>query len=158
MITIRLILRMQVRCAAPVADWSLNMARFLHQLGRFSARHPWPVVSVWLAVLVAAITAFLVWGGSLGSSVTIPGTPTAQVTARLQEALPKAAGGTGTVVFATKDGAAFTREQKQQISAAIDRAAQTPHVEVAVDPFATEHEREARTQELTTAELRLAQG
>ena len=119
------------------------MAEFLYRLGRASARRGWLVVVAWVLVIAAAGGAFAVWGGTLSTAITIPGTSTAEVTARLQAALPQASGGTGTVVFSSTDGSALTTTQQAAITAVIKRAAQVNGVEAVVDPFATTAQRAA---------------
>ncbi|SEE82967.1 MMPL family transporter [Jiangella alba] len=46
----------------------------LERLGRACARHAWPVIGVWLVVLVAAVGADRVWGGTFSDDFTLPGT------------------------------------------------------------------------------------
>src|SRR5690606_11780178 len=92
------------------------MAELLYRLGRACARRARTVLAAWLAVLVLAGAAFVAFGGTLASSFSIPGTPTADVTERLQTALPEASGGTGTIVLTTEDGAPFTPEQEAQVA------------------------------------------
>ncbi|MBN0039256.1 MMPL family transporter [Cellulosimicrobium cellulans] len=116
------------------------MAELLYRLGRACARRARTVLAAWLAVLVLAGAAFVAFGGTLASSFSIPGTPTAEVTERLQTALPEAAGGSGTVVFATDDGSAFTPEQEAEISDRLAAAEDVDGVEAAVDPFTTQAE------------------
>ena len=59
------------------------MAELLYRLGFGSSKRPWTVISSWLVVLALAVGGFLAFGGTLTSSITIPGTPTSQVTDRL---------------------------------------------------------------------------
>ena len=80
-------------------------------------------ILAWLLALALAVGAFLAFGGTLTSAVTIPGTPTAQVTDRLKEEFPDAARGTGQVLFVTEDGAPFTQEQKDGVAAALGQVA-----------------------------------
>ncbi|MFT8637046.1 MAG: MMPL family transporter [Pseudoclavibacter sp.] len=115
------------------------MATLLHRLGRFSTRRPWTVIVTWLILLVLALTAYGLWHGTLTSTVTIPGTPTSKVTDQLAAKLPHARGGSGTVVFQTQDGAAFTAAQRAQIATALHDAAKLPGVKATVDPFVTQN-------------------
>ena len=98
------------------------MAEFLYRLGRASARRARSVLALWFAVLVVAGIAFALFGGTLSSSISIPNTPTTQVTDRLQQELPEASGGSGSVVLQTEDGSAFTPEQREAISALVEDA------------------------------------
>lgn len=124
------------------------MAGLLYRLGRSSARHPWRVVAAWLVALLVAGAAYLGFGGTLVSTVSIPGTATDRLTQRLQEELPGTSGGTGTVVFSTADGEAFDETQRAGVAAAVAAAAEVEGVQTAVDPFATEAQRAAQAQQL----------
>ncbi|MCO7275347.1 MMPL family transporter [Cellulosimicrobium cellulans] len=134
------------------------MAELLYRLGRASARRARTVLAAWLAVLVLAGAAFVAFGGSLASSFSIPGTPTAEVTERLQTALPEASGGSGTVVFATEDGSAFTPEQEAAISDRLAAAEEVDGVETAVDPFATQAELADQRQQVEDGRTQIEAG
>ena len=134
------------------------MAELLYRLGRFSARRARTVIAVWLAVLAIAGGAYVVAGGTLASGFTIPGTPTAEVTARLESEFPEASGATGTVVMHTRDGAAFTAEQQAAISDVVARVAALDGVAQVVDPFATEAERAARVDEIAQGRAQVEEG
>ncbi|MGN6240338.1 MAG: MMPL family transporter [Cellulosimicrobium cellulans] len=134
------------------------MAELLYRLGRASARRARTVLAAWLAVLVLAGAAFVAFGGSLASSFSIPGTPTAEVTERLQTALPEASGGSGTVVFVTEDGSAFTPEQEAEISDRLAAAEDVDGVETAVDPFATQAELADQRQQVEDGRTQIEAG
>jgi len=122
------------------------MAELLYRLGRGAARRPFVVITAWLVVLVGAVVAWSVGAGTLAGGITIPGTPTAQVTERLEREFPEVAGGTGTVVLRTTDGTPFTDEQRAALADVIAEAGRVDGVETVVDPFATEAERAAAEQ------------
>ena len=134
------------------------MAEFLYRLGQGAARRARTVLGVWIAVLAVAGIAFALFGGTLSTAISIPGTPTTQVTDRLQQELPEASGGTGSVVFQTEDGSPFTQEQKDAIAALVTDASEVDGVENAVDPFATEAEREAQRAQLEEGQAQLDAG
>ena len=134
------------------------MAEFLYRLGRASARRARSVLALWFAVLVVAGIAFALFGGTLSSSISIPNTPTTQVTDRLQQELPEASGGSGSVVLQTEDGSAFTPEQREAISALVEDAKGVDGVENALDPFATEAQREEQVQQLAAGQAQLDAG
>lgn len=133
------------------------MAELLYRIGRFAARRAWPVIAGWLTALVAAGVAFAVAGGTLGTAITIPGTPTQQVTDRLAAELPEASGGTANVVFHTDDGAAFTDEQRAAVSAALAAAGDVDDVQTVVDPFASAEQRAAQQEQVTAGRAQLEQ-
>ena len=134
------------------------MAEFLYRLGQGAARRARTVLGVWIAVLAVAGIAFALFGGTLSTAISIPNTPTTQVTDRLQQELPEASGGTGSVVFQTEDGSPFTQEQKDAIAALVTDASEVDGVENAVDPFATEAEREAQRAQLEEGQAQLDAG
>ncbi|MDT0165462.1 MMPL family transporter [Actinotalea sp. AC32] len=134
------------------------MAEVLYRLGRLAARRPRTVVLVWVAVLALAGVGYAVGGGTLAANVTIPGTPTADVTDRLAEEFPEASGGTGTVVLRTEDGSAFTAEQQEAVRDRIAAAADVDGVEQVVDPFATEADRAEQQATVDGGRTQLEQG
>ncbi|MFC4555019.1 MMPL family transporter [Georgenia faecalis] len=111
------------------------MAELLYRLGRFSARRAWIVVTAWLVALVASGGAFVAFGGTLSTAIDIPGTPTAQVTERLQEQFPEASGGSGTVVLHTEDGKEFTAEQQTALADVFEKVGEVDGVTAVVNPF-----------------------
>ncbi|PFG41005.1 RND superfamily putative drug exporter [Georgenia soli] len=127
------------------------MAELLYRLGRFAARRAWLVVSAWLVVLVAVGAAFATFGGTLSTAITIPGTPTAEVTDRLQAEFPDAAGGTGTVVLHTADGSPFTDAQRDALTGVFAEVSDVEGVSTVVDPFAV-------TAQLADQEKQIADG
>ena len=124
------------------------MANLLYRLGRFSAHRAWTVIVAWLVVLAIAGGGFLAFGGTLTSSLSIPGTETERVTNELDERLEGVSGATATVVFQAEDGEALTEGQQKDISALLEDVADIEGVDSTVDPFATAAERAAQEQEL----------
>ncbi|WP_022890425.1 MMPL family transporter [Agromyces italicus] len=123
------------------------MAELLYRLGRFAAHRPWRIVVAWVVALGLAAGGFLAFGGTLTSSMSIPGTETDRVTAELQGELDDLGGATGTVVFQADDGEAFTEEQQAEIGALLGRIAKLDGVATVVDPFVAQAERdEAQAQ------------
>src|SRR6188768_3178876 len=98
------------------------MAQLLYRIGGFASRRSRTVIITWLAILAVAGVAFAFGGGHLADGLSIPGTPTAQVTERLAAEFPAAAGGSGTIVFRTDDGSSFTDAEKAAITARIGAA------------------------------------
>jgi len=131
------------------------MAEFLYRTGRWCARRAKTVIAAWALLLAAAAAAYVLFGGALTTAFSIPDTPTEAVTEQLKDAIPAAAGGTGTIVLSTENGAAFTAEQQAQISELVTRAGDTDGVANAVDPFATEAERAAQAQAVTDGQIQI---
>lgn len=134
------------------------MAALLFRLGSFAARRAWAVIISWVVILGLAVTAFLTLGGTLSNSFDIPGTASGAVTDELAEKLPDRAGGTGTVVYKTTDGSAFTDAQKQAISALAASAKDLDGVADVNDPFATAQQQADQAQQLADAQEQVTDG
>ena len=134
------------------------MAEFLYRLGRGSARHARKIIAAWFAVLLVAGVAFAVGGGTLSTSMSIPGTPTAEVTDRLAAEFPSASGGTGNIVAQSTTGKPFTEAQQEAIGILTADAAKIDGVETVVDPFITEAQRTDSAQSIKEGRGKLADG
>ncbi|KGM03214.1 MMPL family transporter [Cellulomonas cellasea] len=134
------------------------MAELLLRLGSWSARRARTVVAAWLVVLALVGGAYALLGGTLASSVSIPGTPTAEVTDRLATELPAAAGGTAGVVLTTASGEEFTAEQREGITRLAEGVADVDGIETVVDPFATEAQRAEQAAQLESGRAQIEQG
>ncbi|HJX78643.1 MMPL family transporter [Glutamicibacter sp.] len=132
------------------------MAEFLYRLGRGSARHARKIIAAWFAVLLAVGIAFAIGGGTLSNAMSIPGTPTAEVTDRLAREFPEASGGTGSIVAQTSSGEAFTAEQEQAIGAIVTEAKGIDGIETVIDPFATESDRSDQAAAIKDAQQQIA--
>jgi RND superfamily putative drug exporter len=137
------------------------MAEFLYRVGRWCARRAKTVIAAWVAVLAAAAAAYVLFGGAFATTLSIPGTPTEEVTDHLAEALPEAAGGTGSIVLSTENGEPFTDDQKTAIAALVAEAGGVDGVAAVIDPFATESQRDDQQAQIdqgrTQVEAGLAQ-
>ncbi|MFF5076114.1 MMPL family transporter [Actinoplanes sp. NPDC000266] len=125
------------------------MAELLYRLGRFSARRAWTVLIAWVVILGLSVTAYFAFGGTLSSQVTIPGTKTDQVTQQLAQRFPSASGGSGTIVFHTANGAAFTGEQKAGVAALLKSTGELDGVASTTDPFATQQQATEQAAQVT---------
>ncbi|GAA4918527.1 RND superfamily putative drug exporter [Stackebrandtia albiflava] len=134
------------------------MAELLYRLGAFAARRAWRVVAAWFVVLLAAGAGFVMGFGTLTTSFDIPDTASADVIEELERELPDFSGASGTVVFQTADGTAFTEGQRAEISALIEDTDGLPDVADVVDPFATEEQRAARERELADGRDQIEDG
>jgi RND superfamily putative drug exporter len=114
------------------------VAKFLYQIGMGAARRAWVVVTAWVLVLGFSAAAMLGFAGKLTTSMTIDGLKAQQVIDQLKVSFPAASQGSGTVVFHTRDGKAFTATQRSAITAALTKVTDVPFVAAVVDPFATE--------------------
>ncbi|KJL24439.1 Membrane protein YdfJ [Microbacterium oxydans] len=134
------------------------MASLLYRLGSFAARKAWTVIVSWVLILGLGIGAFLTLGGTLSNSFDIPGTASGAVTDELADKLPDTAGGTGTVVYSTKDGSPFTDEQKQAISDLAVSAEDLDGVARVIDPFDAQKQQDEQAQKLADGQTQVADG
>jgi RND superfamily putative drug exporter len=134
------------------------MASLLYRLGRFSARRAWLVIVSWVVVLGLAGGAFALFGGTLSSAVSIPGTATQEVSDELAEKFPAASGGRGTVVFTTTDDTAFTEEQKTAIGELLAETVDLDEVKATTNPFDTQAQIDAGAQQVEDGRAQLEAG
>ncbi|NVM94343.1 MMPL family transporter [Arthrobacter wenxiniae] len=127
------------------------MALWLFRLGRFSAHRAWLVIVAWAVIMGLVGGAAALFMGTMTNNFQIPGTETQQMADKLKADLPEASGGSGTVVFTSTNGLAFTPAQEKAISAALATATSVPTVKGVIDPFAT-------TAALKESQARLAEG
>ncbi len=80
------------------------MSTLLQRLGGLAHRRPWPFIVIWILLLGGVLGLAATSGGSISSSMTIDGTPSQEVIDQLQEELPQASGGQGTIVFTVPEG------------------------------------------------------
>lgn len=127
------------------------MARLLYRLGKFSYRHRWLVISLWLAVLVAVGGSAAAFHGTMSNNFEIPGTETQQMLDKLKKELPEASGGSAGIVFEAKEGE-FSQAGKDAVSAALTELATLPEVQGAVDPFATQAQLDQAATDVASGE------
>ncbi|MET0955064.1 MAG: MMPL family transporter [Cryobacterium sp.] len=134
------------------------MASLLYRLGRFSARRAWLVIVAWVVILGLAGGAFALFGGTLTSAVSIPGTATQKVSDELAEKFPAASGGRGTVVFTTTDDSAFTAEQQTAIGDLLEETVKLDNVKSYTNPFETQAQIDDSAQQIIDGRQQLADG
>lgn len=134
------------------------MAKLLQRLGRSSAKHAPVTIVLWVVALVAAILFGTVGGGEYSTNLTIPGTRSQDLADRLEDELPDAARGTGTMTFTSPDGTSLTEEQRAEISDALVAAQSVEGIYDTLDPFQTQAEMSAQIAEAEAAGQQLDAG
>ncbi len=114
------------------------MAKFLFNLGAFSAKRSWLVLTAWLLILASSVTLAGISGGSFTTTMSVPGTPAQKTIDQLQASFPDASRGSGQVVFATHDQKAFSVSEKAAIKKVLTQVATLPSVDEAMNPFETQ--------------------
>lgn len=133
------------------------MALLLFRLGKFSFRHRWLVISLWLAVLVAVGGSAAAFHGTLSNNFQIPGTETQRIADKLRQDLPSASGGSASIVFKAPAGG-FTAESRAAVAEALKKLETLPDVKATVDPFATQEQMDQATSAITEGEQQAAAG
>lgn len=134
------------------------MATLLHRLGAFSRRHFRTVIVGWLVLLGLATAGAIGLGKPLTNTFEIPGAGYQQVFDRLQQEIPEASGGIGTVVLSTTDGAPFTDGEKQAVAGVVDQWQKLDRVRAVRDPFAVEAQLKGAADQTSQARQQLDQG
>ncbi|MHC6220105.1 MMPL family transporter [Arthrobacter sp. MMS24-S77] len=133
------------------------MALLLYRLGKFSYRHRWLVVSLWLAVLVAVGGSAAAFHGTMSNNFQIPGTETQQMLDKLKKDLPASSGGSAGIVFEAGDGG-FNQAGKDAIASALAKLEKLPDVQSTVNPFTTQAQLDNAPSELAAGEQKAAAG
>jgi RND superfamily putative drug exporter len=113
------------------------MALLLYRLGKFSYRHRWLVISLWLVALVAVGGAAAAFHGTMSNNFQIPGTETQRMADKLKTDVPQASGGSAGIVFEAPDGG-FTDTGRAAVSDALSKLEALQDVRGTTDPFATQ--------------------
>ncbi|OMH31288.1 MMPL family transporter [Tersicoccus sp. Bi-70] len=132
------------------------MAGLLYRLGRFCASRHWLVIISWILVLAISGGTFALFSGTISSAISIPGTATEKVQDRLAEKFPAATGGSGSIVVATENGAAFTDAQKREITALFGGIKTMDGVKDAIDPFAQQKQLDDARTKVTDGRTQIA--
>lgn len=133
------------------------MALLLYRLGKFSYRHRWLVISLWLAILVAVGGAAAAFHGTMSNNFQIPGTETQQMADKLKKELPAASGGAAGIVFEAGN-TGFTQAGREAVAAALAKLETLPDVQGTVDPFAAQAQLDQATGDIAAGEKQAAAG
>ena len=112
------------------------MATLLYRLGRFSFRHPWRMLAVWLILMIGILGGGVALGGKTNDSFAIPGTESQNAIDRLEAVFPSAAGASAQIVVSVPSGASVKNEPyRSAIDELTTKAAKVPGVDNASSPF-----------------------
>jgi RND superfamily putative drug exporter len=109
------------------------MNAWLERLGRYTARHRWWVVGVWLVLLLGLTLTDRAVGGSFVNDYTVPGSESSQGLDLLKKDFPQASGYSGQLVFHADKGK--VSDQADAVSTTMKNVGALPHVISATDPL-----------------------
>ena len=132
------------------------MANLLYKLGLFSARRAWVVITTWMLILAAAVTLALNFGGTLSTSMSLPGTPSQMVIDDLSKSFPAASRATGQVVFHKTNGQAFTSAEQTEIGDALASLKSMSWISDVQNPFTTQASLDSNRQKVIDGQAKLA--
>jgi putative drug exporter of the RND superfamily len=107
----------------------------MKSLARWSSRHRWTVVGLWLVTLIGLQLLDRSVGTSYSEDFQPPHTDSAQVQAMLEAAAPAEAGDTDRIVYAVNSGSVTDRHVRRRIQTSMDAVARLPHVTSVTSPF-----------------------
>ena len=105
----------------------------LGRFGRWCARHPWPVVALWVIVLAGVTFGHRALGGTYNDNFSLPSSPSQAGAALLAEHEPQAGGLSGQLVFGVRSGSLAS--QRGAIESSVANVRALPHVLSAGDPL-----------------------
>lgn len=135
------------------------MSKFLYKLGDFAARRAWAVIGLWALILAGLGGSYAAFHGEMSDQVTIPGTEAQQLQETLSEKFDaNASAGMGQIILQTKDGSAFTEEQKKAIADDVKKAEGVEQVDSVMNPFATAQQIAGGKKQLADGKKQLEDG
>jgi RND superfamily putative drug exporter len=129
------------------------MATLLYRLGRFSYRHAWRVIGVWVLLVIATLGTGIALGGQTQESFAIPGTESQAALDRLEAVFPSVAGASAQAVVVAPAGASI-EDDRVAIEELVTAIEGVPGVDSAVSPF-DEYAGEAISQDGELALIRV---
>jgi putative drug exporter of the RND superfamily len=109
----------------------------LYAIGRWCARHHWPVIGAWVVLAVALVVISSAAGSKTSENLTLPGTGSTLATELLEESLPEQAYGSNPLVLEAPAGSKLT---EANYAKAVEETAKNlealPFVNSAMSPLA----------------------
>jgi RND superfamily putative drug exporter len=105
------------------------MARILTNIGGFSARHKWSVISVWLVVLVVVGAGAATLAKPLDSTFTIDGLASVTTLDQIDQEFGLHSDDSGTIVFAAPEGQKLTAADRAAVAILQQQIADLPGVD-----------------------------
>ncbi|HVY97611.1 MAG TPA: MMPL family transporter [Solirubrobacterales bacterium] len=110
----------------------------LYAIGRFCARHHYPVIGLWIVVAVALVAIGQASGSKTSENLTLPGTDSTKATELLEDNLPEQAYGSNPLVFEATQGKLTEPKYARAIDETAARLEKLHDVNSAVSPVTKE--------------------
>src|SRR5262249_18982008 len=107
----------------------------LYRLGGWCARMHWPVVGIWLLVVIGLVAGSHAVADRFSDNLSLPGTGSTNATNVLSDKLPQQAYGTNPVVLHVSHGKLTDSANAQAVAAATSSLSKAPHVVKVVSPL-----------------------
>ncbi len=107
----------------------------LYAIGRFCARHHYPVIALWVVVAIALVAIGQASGSKTSENLTLPGTDSTVATELLEENLPEQAYGSNPLVIEATKGTLTEPKYSAAVAETVKRLEALPDVNSAVSPL-----------------------
>src|SRR5437764_6436515 len=114
------------------------MTGVLYRLARFSVRHRFAVLVLWLLIAVALVAVSQHLGDNTNDNSSLPGTNSQQATDALSKPFPDQANGTSPIVLHVSSGKLTDSKYAQAVSQAAADVAKAPDVASVVNPLTSQ--------------------
>jgi putative drug exporter of the RND superfamily len=111
------------------------MTGVLYQLARFSVRHRFAVLALWIVMAVALVGVSHHLGDNTNDNSTLPGTNSQQATDTLSKSFPDQSNGTSPIVLHVSSGKLTDSKYSQAVNQAAADVAKAPDVASVVNPL-----------------------
>ena len=114
------------------------MTGVLYRLARFSVRHRFAVLALWILMAVALVAVSHHLGDNTNDSVTLPGTNSQQAADALSKSFPDQANGSSPIVLHVSNGKLTDSKYSQAVNQAVADVAKAPDVASVVNPLTSQ--------------------
>ncbi len=128
------------------------MSRYLANLARSSARHPWRTILFWVVALATVSSIAGRLDGEFVDDFRLPDSDAQKAADKLEKSFPTQAGGSATVVFSVQEGSLRSQANADAIGSSLADVARLDHVVSVSDPLTTGTI--SSTEEIGFAEVR----
>src|SRR5690242_10938493 len=111
------------------------MTGVLYRLARFSVRHRFAVLALWILMAVALVAVSHHLGDNTNDSVTLPGTNSQQAADALSKSFPDQANGSSPILLHVSSGKLTDSKYSQAVNQAAADVAKAPDVASVVNPL-----------------------